>query len=181
MSTIAATLFTTLDGVVEKPFEWHGAYFDDAMGEVLNAGMARAQDGYLLGRTLYEEWVQYWPQHVADDPFGAYINPLRKWVLTHRPIDDPWTNTTAIGGDDAVEQVRALKAAGDGEIGMSGSATTVRWLIANGLLDELHLFMDPILVGHGQRMFESDTAAPLRLLSSTALPKGALHLHYAVV
>lgn len=178
MRTIVATLFTTLDGVVEAPHEWHVRYFDEAMGALLEDAMAR-QQGYLLGRTLYDEWSRYWPAHTGGDPFGAFIDPLPKWVLTHRPVEDPWTNTTVLDGDDAVAQVQALKAGGDGELGMSGCATTVRWLMAHGLLDELHLFLDPVVVGHGQRLFESDTAVPLTLLSSTALPKGALHLRYA--
>ncbi len=62
---------------------------------------------------------------------------------------------------------------------MSGSATTVRWLLANGLLDELNLLVHPIAVGSGQRLFEDATTYPLELLSSAALDSGVLHLRYA--
>lgn len=76
--------------------------------------------------------------------------------------------------------MRALKDRVDGDIAMSGSATTVRWLIAQGLLDELALLVHPIAVGSGQRLFEGTGTVPLRLLSSDTLPTGVLHLRYAV-
>jgi dihydrofolate reductase len=75
--------------------------------------------------------------------------------------------------------VQAVKAGTDGDIAMSGSATTVRWLLANGLLDELALLVHPIAVGSGQRLFEEPTTYPLRLLSSATLGTGVLHLRYA--
>ena len=77
------------------------------------------------------------------------------------------------------EGVRAAKERTDGDIGMSGSATTVRWLLANGLLDELALLVHPIAVGKGQRLFEDTPTTPLTLLSHEALPSGVLHLRYA--
>ena len=75
--------------------------------------------------------------------------------------------------------VQAVKDSTDKDLTMSGSATTVRWLLANGLLDELGLLMHPIAVGSGQRLFEDPTTYPLELLSSAALDTGVLHLRYA--
>jgi dihydrofolate reductase len=178
MGRIVSNFFISLDGVVEAPNEWHFPYFDDAMGRVVGSGM-ETQTAFLMGRTLYDQWSEYWPAQSDDVPFAAHINNLPKTVLTHRPIEGPvWNNTTVIG-DDAVRQVQELKAGHDGDIGMSGCATTVRWLLANGLLDELALLVHPIAVAKGQRLFEGTGTVPLTLLSSEALPSGVLHVRYA--
>jgi len=179
MSKIVANFFISLDGVVESPDQWHFPYFDDAMGRVIGEGM-QAQSAFLLGRRLYDEWSQYWPAHSGDDAdFGAYINNLPKYVLTHRPIEgELWANTTVIG-DDAVAQVRSAKETAEGDIGMSGCATTVRWLLANGLVDELALLVHPIVVGKGQRLFTDTGTVPLQLVKSETLPSGVLHVRYA--
>jgi dihydrofolate reductase len=178
MGRIVSNFFISLDGVVEAPNEWHFPYFDDAMGRVVGEGM-QTTTAMLMGRRLYDEWSAYWPQQGDDVPFASHINGLPKYVLTHRPIEvDLWHNTTVLG-DDPVTQVRDLKERQDGDIGMSGSATTVRWLLAEGLLDELNLLVHPIAVGHGQRLFEDTPTMPLELTSSDTLPTGVLHLRYA--
>ncbi len=82
-----------------------------------------------------------------------------------------------LSGD--VAEVRAVKDRTDGDIQMSGSATTARWLLANGLLDELALLVHPIVVGSGSRLFEETPTHPLELLSSATLDTGVLHLRYA--
>lgn len=180
MGKIVANFFISLDGVVEAPDQWHFPYFDEAMGAVIGEGM-QGQTGFLMGRRLYDDWSQYWPAN-TDDGFGPYINSIPKYVLTSRPVDgELWTNTTVIGGSseaDTVGQVRALKER-DGDVGMSGSATTVRWLLANGLLDELNLLIHPIAVGKGQRLFEQTGTVPLRTEHTATLPSGVLHVRYA--
>ena len=175
MRKIVASFFISLDGVVESPHEWHFPYFDDAMGKAVGDAMAE-QTAMLMGRRLYDEWSQYWPTNTDD--FAEVMNGATKYVLTHRPVEEPvWSNTTVIG-DDAVAQVQALKDTGEGTIGMSGCATTVRWLLAEGLLDELNLLVHPIAVGSGQRLFEDTGTVPLALTSSDTLPTGVLHLRY---
>ena len=88
-----------------------------------------------------------------------------------------WDNTTVVSGDVAAK-LNELKEQIDGDIQMSGSATTVRWLLANGLLDELHLLVHPIAVGHGQRLFEDTPTHPLKLVESTTFQSGVLDLTY---
>lgn len=178
MRKIVSNFFISLDGVVEAPHEWHFPYFDDEMGRIVGEG-TQTQTAFLLGRRLYDEWSAYWPAQGQDDPFSSYINNAPKYVLTHRPIEgDVWNNTTVLD-EDAVAQVTSLKAQGAGAIGMSGCATTVRWLLAHGLLDELNLLVHPVAVGKGQRLFEDTGTLPLTLESSHALPTGVLHLRYA--
>jgi dihydrofolate reductase len=178
MGRIVSNFFISLDGVVEAPNEWHFPYFDDAMGRVMGEGMA-SQTAFLMGRRLYDEWSEYWPQQGDEVPFSSHINNVPKYVVTHRPIEGSlWRNTTVLS-DDPAAQVQALKDTTDGDIAMSGCATTVRWLLANDLLDELALLVHPIAVGKGQRLFEDTPTVPLTLLSSEALPSGVLHLRYA--
>ena len=180
MGRIVSNFFISLDGVVEAPDQWHFPYFDEAMGRVMGADMER-QTAFLLGRRLYDEWSQYWPAQGPDVPFSSHINTIPKYVLTHRPIEGGlWNNTTVLGADPVAE-LQSLKERTDGDIAMSGCATTVRWLLANDLLDELALLMHPIAVGKGQRLFEDTPTTPLTLTSSEALPSGVLLLRYAAV
>jgi len=179
MGRIISNFFIALDGVVEAPHEWHFPYFDDEMGAVVGSGM-EAQKAFLLGRKLYGEWSEYWPAQGDSEGFASYINNLPKYVVTHRPLEgDIWNNTTAIT-EDHVAAVQAVKDSVDGNIGMSGCATTVRWLIANGLLDELALLVHPIAVAKGQHLFEDTGTVPLKLEQSTALSSGVLHLRYSL-
>jgi dihydrofolate reductase len=175
MGRIVSSFFTTLDGVVESPHEWHFPYFDEDMGKIVESGMQSSR-AFLLGRKLYDEWSAYWPAASADQDFADFINDLPKYVVSTTLTDPSWNATTVLQPDPAA--IRALKDEVDGDIGMSGSATTVRWLLAEGLLDELNLLVDPIAVGAGQRLFQASARQPLELLESRALDTGVLHLRY---
>lgn len=179
MGRIVSNFFISLDGVVEAPDQWHFPYFDDEMGAVVFSGM-ETQGAFLLGRRLYDQWSEYWPANKDEDGFGPYINNLKKYVVTHRPLEgDVWNNTTPIA-EDHVAAVQAVKDETEGDIGMSGCATTVRWLIANNLLDELALLVHPIAVAKGQRLFEDTGTVPLKLTHSSTLSSGVLHLRYSL-
>lgn len=180
MATIVSNFFISLDGVVERPEQWHFPYFDDEMGAVVGRGVA-ATTAFLMGRKQYQEWAQYWPNQAggADGDFASFINAVPKYVLSNTLTEATWQNTTLLSGDSAATRLRELKERHDGEISMSGSATTVRWLLANGLLDELRLLVHPIAVGRGQRLFEETSTYPLRLVSHETLGSGVLNLTYA--
>jgi dihydrofolate reductase len=180
MARIVSNFFISMDGVVERPDQWHFPYFDDEMGQIVGSGM-ETQKSFLMGRTLYGEWSQYWPNQTADVPFAAHINQLPKYVLAHEDFHAEWQNTEVISGpDDATvkEKVQALKDGTDGDIGMSGCAITVRWLLAQGLLDELALLVHPIAVGRGRRLFQDTGTVPLKLLESRTLPTGVMLVRY---
>lgn len=176
MGKIVSNFFISLDGVVESPDKWHFPYFNDEMGEIIGAGMGTTS-AFLMGRKLYDEWSSYWPGQGPEVPFSEFINAIPKYVLSTTAKEPAWQNTTVLSGD--VEGVRELKDSTDGDIAMSGSATTVRWLLSNGLLDELALLVHPIAVGSGQRLFEDPTTYPLTLLHSSTLDSGVLHVRYA--
>lgn len=174
--SIVANFFVSLDGVVESPDQWHFPYFDDEMGAAVGAGFHRS-DALLMGGTLYREWAAYWPEH-ADDDFGQTMNGLTKYVVSRTLDQAEWNNTTLIK-DDPAAAIRELKAGDGKDIAMSGSATLVRWLLGEGLLDELNLLVHPLVVGTGARLFPDGTATqPLRLAGSKAFGSGVLHLVY---
>ncbi len=177
MGKIVSNFFIALDGVVESPDQWHFPYFDDEMGAAIGRGMETAT-AFLMGRRLYEEWAEYWPQQGDDVPFASFINTIPKYVVSNTLTEATWNATTIVSGDVAGE-LRKIKEATDGDIAMSGSATLVRWLLANGLLDELNLLVHPIAVGHGQRLFEDTPTQPLRLVRSKTFSTGVLHTVYA--
>jgi dihydrofolate reductase len=175
---IKSNFFVSLDGVVESPDKWHFPYFDDEMGAAVGAGFATT-DAMLMGRVLYEEWAAYWPEH-ADEPFGDVMNSMKKYVVSDSLQAADWQNTEIVSGDVA-QKLADVKAQEGGDISLSGSATTVRWLLREGLLDELNLLVHPIVVGDGlARLFPpEEPSSPLELLSSQAFKSGVLNLSYA--
>jgi dihydrofolate reductase len=175
---IKSYFFISLDGVVEAPDQWHFPYFDDEMGEAVGAGFATA-DAMLMGRVHYEQSAAYWPEN-ADQPFGDVMNGMKKYVVSNSLQVAEWQNSEIISGDVA-GKLTELKAGDGGDITMSGSATTARWLLREGLLDELNLLVHPIAVGGGlARLFPPDEPSiPLALLSAQTFNSGVLNLSYA--
>jgi dihydrofolate reductase len=183
MRKIVAGLFISLDGVVEAPDQWHFPYYNDEMGAAVNATLGTA-DTLLFGRRTYDSFAGAWPAREAaggeDASFAKVLGDTRKVVVSNQRLEFTWRNSEQLQGD-VVEAVAALKnEPGDGTIGMSGSVSVVRQLIAAGLLDELHLLVHPIAVRTGMRLFdEGDARIPLTLLSSQAFKTGVLNLVYA--
>jgi len=178
MRKIKSNFFISLDGVVESPEKWHFPYFDDEMGGAVGAAFATT-DALLMGRVLYDEWAVYWPEH-ADEPFGDVMNSMKKYVVSNSLQAAEWQNSEIISGDVA-QKLTELKTQDGGDITMSGSATTVRWLLREGLLDELNLLVHPIAVGEGlARLFPPDEPSiALKLLSAETFKTGVLNLSYA--
>jgi dihydrofolate reductase len=183
MRKILATLFISLDGVVDRLDQWHFAYFNDEMGAAVDRVMATA-DTLLLGRETYDSFAGAWPKveaagEGADAEFAKHLGDARKFVVSNHPLTFTWRNSEQLKGD-LVEAVTALKnEPGDTHIAMSGSPSVVRQLLAAGLLDELHLLVHPIAVGKGMRLFDSESPIPLKLISSGTLTTGVLDLVYA--
>lgn len=175
MGSIKSGLFISLDGVIESPETWHFPYFDDQMGAAVGELM-NGSDATLLGRETYDEFASYWPSADANDPMTGVMNGAKKYVVSTTLTDAAWENSSVITGDVA-EQLRELKKTT--ALGTTGSATLVRWLVEQGLVDELHLLVHPIVVGKGKKLFEDGATVPLKLVSSTTFDSGVLHLVYA--
>jgi dihydrofolate reductase len=181
MRKITAGLFISLDGVVEAPDQWHFPYFNEEMGAAVDATLGAA-DTVLFGRKTYDSFAGAWPDREAaggeDAPFAKALGDARKIVVSNEKLELTWRNSEQLEGD-VVEAVAALKNEPGGNVALSGSVSVVRQLLAAGLLDELHLFVHPIAVRKGMRLFdEGETPIRLRLISSETFKTGVLYLVY---
>lgn len=178
MRRINAGLFVSLDGVVEAPEKWTGPYFNDQVGQAVGALMA-ANDAMLLGRATYEGFAAAFGGQSGG--MADQMNSTPKYVVSRTLTSADWQNSTLISGtgDDVAGQIRGLKQSQGRGIGMSGSSTLVSWLLRNGLLDELHLLVFPVVIGGGKRLFsEPDGQVPLTLAGSESFGTGVVHLSY---
>jgi dihydrofolate reductase len=164
MRNIIAITHVTLDGVMQAPGGpgedpangfthggWAMPFMDDsqAIDEII-AG----EFDLLLGRRTYDIFAGYWPKH-ADNPIGKAFNKATKYVATrrHDPLD--WKTSVRIGGDDIVEQLRRLKASDGPPLHIWGSSNLLQTLTAAGLVDEYYLWVFPLILGKGKRLFEN--------------------------
>lgn len=177
MRKIVAGFFISLDGVVEAPQDWHFPYMNDEMGQCVGA-QAEAADAMLFGRATYEEFAAHWSHQGSDVPFADRLNNTAKYVVSTTLETVEWQNSTLLRGD-LVEEITELKRRPGKNISISGSATLVRWLLGNGLLDELSLLVHPIVVGTGRRLFEDGLSQqPMTLVESATFKNGVVHLTY---
>ncbi|GII98586.1 dihydrofolate reductase [Sediminihabitans luteus] len=184
MARLSATLFMSLDGVVEveaqDPTQWHFPFFDEPMGAAVAA--THAPGTMLFGRVTYDSFAGAWPAREAageeDAEFAAELGDKRKIVVSRSPLTFTWRNSEQAEGDllDVADALRA----GDDDAFLTGSPSVVRQLIVAGRLDELHVFVHPALLGRGTRLFPDDGELRLlRLVSSETFPRGVVHLVYA--
>jgi dihydrofolate reductase len=174
MRKIISGLFISLDGVVEAPDQWHFPYFNDEMGNAVQS-MMNDGDAMLLGRRTYEEFAAYWP--TSTDDFAEHMNGTPKYVVSNTLTSADWQNSTLVSGD-VMKELAELKQQPGGNLSMTGSGTLVTSLLREGLLDELHLLVHPIVVGSGKRLFDDGAQVPLRLTTSQTFSTGVLHLTY---
>ncbi|HEY3409751.1 MAG TPA: dihydrofolate reductase family protein [Propionicimonas sp.] len=134
---------------------------------------------YLFGRRTYEEMAAFWPHQPEENPMAASLNHTPKYVVSTTLVTTSWDPTTVISGD-VVEAVKKLKMDGDGAIVLLGSGQLARLLLAEGLVDGLTLFVHPLLLGTGTRLFgELPDLRRLHLESSRTSALGSLVLNYA--
>ena len=177
MRKIVAGLFITLDGVVEIPEAWMGPYFTPELGQTIGSLMG-AQDTMLLGRVTYQEFAAHWPNQTGD--MADTMNGTPKYVVSGTLESADWQNTTLIPAAGAFAEIAKLKEQPGTNIGMTGSGTLVSSLLREGLLDELHLFVFPLVAGSGKRLFTgSGDKLPLKLLDSATFKSGVVHSTYA--
>jgi dihydrofolate reductase len=170
--------FMSLDGVIDAP-TWTFEYgFDPKMGEAISAFTERSR-GILLGRTTYEMFEPAWSTRtVEDDPGAPFFNDTAKYVVSGTLTDATWRNSKLIGPYDP-DAIRSLKDEVDGDLYVSGSGTLVRAMLADGLVDALHLFVYPLTRGPGPRLFPEGAApAKLSLAACESYENGVVHLAY---
>jgi dihydrofolate reductase len=179
MGTIGVHEFVSLDGVFENP-SWTAPYgFTDAMGRAIGA-LTAASSAILLGRTTYNMFAPAWSGRTADeDPGAPFFNDTPKYVISSTlQSADEWQNTRVLGPYDP-QAIRDLKLQVEGGIYVSGSGQLVRGMLADGLVDELHLFVYPLILGAGARLFpDGGERTPLALAAQETYENGVVHLTY---
>src|SRR6059058_4010014 len=170
--------FMSADGVIDAP-TWTFDYgFDPQMGEAIGAVTQRCR-GILLGRTTYQQFEPAWSTRtVEDDPGAPFFNDTTKYVVSRTLTEPTWRNSKIIGPYDP-QAISSLKGDVDGDLYVSGSGTLVRAMLADGLVDELHLFVYPLTRGAGPRLF-TEQAAPsnLSLAACESYENGVVYLAY---
>jgi len=178
MGEIHVHEFMSLDGVIDAPLWTADFGFDPKMGETLAAVTGGCQ-GILLGRTTYQMFEPAWSTRtVEDDPGAPFFNDTPKYVVSGTLTEATWQPGEILGAYDA-DRIRALKDEVDGALYVSGSITLVRALLADGLVDELHLFCYPTTRGAGTRLFDEDAGVgTYELVQSERYANGVVYLRY---
>jgi dihydrofolate reductase len=174
---VVAGHFLSLDGVAEAPDRFVTAWDDET--DASGADLIATQDAVILGRRSYDEWAGFWPSSEIE-PFASFINAVPKYIATSRPLELAWTNSHVIDGG-LVDFVRNLKAQGGNDIGVHGSISVTRALLAADLVDELRLVVAPTIVGGGERLLSDLPTLKLETIRSEASPAGNLLVGYRVV
>jgi dihydrofolate reductase len=190
MRTLVAAEFVTVDGVMQGPggpeedqsggFDrggWTVPYWDDDMRELLGA-WNDAAESLLLGRKTYEIFAAHWPYAPQDDPVAPKLNAMPKFVASRTLRKLEWNNSTLLG-EQVPQEVARVKGEGKGEMLIFGSSRLVQSLLGHGLIDELRLWVFPLLLGKGKRLF-GDGAAPsgLKLEEARSFDTGVVLHRY---
>ena len=182
--------FMSLDGVVQAPGGpdedtdggfahggWSHPFFDpEVMGDAFDDALTKA-DALLFGRRTWQTMAAAWPER-AGDPFADRMNAIPKYVVSATLRDDEltWENTTRIPGDQAVVRIRDLRETDGGDLLVMGSATLVRTLLREGLVDELRLMIEPVILGGGKTIFPDDGVLRTLELVSTVTSGTGVHV-----
>lgn len=181
MRDLIVTENITLDGVIDATEGWFTVGNDQDQSDILEELMRQTAqcDAVLFGRVTFEEMRGYWPQQ-TDDETGITddLNNTMKYVVSGTLGDPQWQNTTVLRGP-LTDDIRALKGERGKDIVTTGSITLVHELIAQGLVDEYRLFVFPVVLGKGSRLFPDGTKIPdLRLTETRQFRSGVVLLRY---
>jgi len=164
---LVESTFVTLDGVIESPQEWSPPYWDDEHTGYATE-LLEAADALLLGRRTYETFAQAWPSRSGD--YADRINALPKYVASRTLEDASWN--ASVVRDDVAASVADLKERTEGSILKFGTGELDRELLGHGLVDELHLWVFPVLAGRGERLPDGIGTTHLALLGTTRFGSG---------
>jgi len=190
MRKIIVCTFMTMDGVLQAPggpeedtsggFKWGGwmfPYSDELTDSKVGQLMSKPFD-LLLGRRTYEIFSAYWPYQNSENPIASLFNRIRKYVVASTPVDLSWDNSVQISGD-TVSELKKLKEQDGPDLLVHGSSILIQTLLANKLIDELHIFTFPITLGEGRKLFQNGTqAAQWKVTDTVITTTGAIIASY---
>jgi dihydrofolate reductase len=185
MRKLIVSTFMTLDGVMQAPGGpeeddsggfalggWSVNYWDEQMGQVMGEAMSTPFD-LLLGRKTYDIFAAYWP-HATDQPGAKPLNDATKYVVSRSRPTLEWSESVLIEGD-AAEGIAALKKEDGPELQVHGSGNLIQTLLRHNLVDEYRLWVFPLVIGSGKRLFSDGTVpAALKLVDSTVSTTGVV-------
>jgi len=169
MRKIITTTFITLDGVMQAPggsqedtaegFKyggWQYGKFDDPISDNVIGGFMNQPFELLLGRITYDIFASYWPTATIDNEVSVPFNSTRKYVVSHTPKELSWQNSTLVSGD-VVEEIKKLKEMDGPDLWVWGSGNLIQTLLAEDLIDTMHILTYPVTIGCGKRLFQNGT------------------------
>jgi dihydrofolate reductase len=185
MRKLLVTTFLTLDGVMQAPGGpgeddeggfahggWSVNYWDDQMAQVMAEATSKPF-AMVLGRRTYDIMAAYWP-HAPEEAGAKTFNEATKYVASRSQPTLEWANTVLIEGD-AADGIAKLKQEDGPELQVHGSANLIQTLLAHNLVDEFRLWVFPVVIGSGKRLFSDGTIpAALRLVDSTVSTTGVV-------
>ena len=175
MKKIITTTFVTLDGVMQAPgaskedtsegfayggWQQQSGWADDITGKIINDFMTMPFE-MLLGRRTYEIFAGYWPNHPEIELIAKPFNSTRKYVVSDAPMELSWNNSSLITGD-VVAEIKKLKTLNGPDLWVWGSGNLIQTLLKNDLIDRMHVWIHPVTIGTGKRLFAEGTQ-PRRL------------------
>lgn len=193
MRKIIVGAFTSLDGVMQAPGGpdedpvggfahggWFVPFFDAKLGESIDGMLGQPYD-LLLGRKTYDIFAAHWPYAGPDDPIGSVFNRITKFVATRNPaLKLDWQNSRTLGGD-VIAALRELKGQDGRNLLTQGSTELLNTLFAEGLVDEMHVWIAPVVLGRGKPLFGGGAApTALKLVGSTVSDSGVTCNRYLV-
>jgi len=189
MGRLTVQMFVTLDGVVQAPGGpeedregrfphggWQFPFLDEGSGAAMMQGI-EGMDALLLGRKTYDIFAGYWPEAPADNPFARKMNEVPKYVAS-RTLDEVDWNTARLIGDDLATAIERIKA-NHSDVRVIGSSDFLQSLMAEGLVDRFVLFVYPVILGKGKRLFpEGVDPTRFKLIESRGFESGAVLMRY---
>ncbi len=191
MRKLTVQTFLTLDGVMQAPGDpqedteggfthggWQMPYFDEDAGKIINEYFDATQ-ALLLGRKTYQIFAAYWPGAPADDPFAQKLNGMPKYVVSTTLTKADWNNSTLIKKNVAAEIAKIKQQPGPGILSVSGSGKLAQSLMKDNLIDEYDLWIHPLILGSGKRLFDGGAIpSNLKLVDTRKTDSGILILKY---
>lgn len=190
MRKIITTTFVTLDGVMQAPGGpeedrdggfayggWSFHFWSDPMNKIMDEFMNQPFD-MLLGRKTYDIFAGYWPNAKEEGEIRDKFNAAKKYVVSHSPRELSWVNSELITGDVA-GKIRELKNQEGPDIWIHGSGNLIQTLLKEKLIDRMHVWIFPVVVGGGKRLFENGIpAVAMKLIDSQTSPSGVIIATY---